>query len=64
MGQCMYKPHPNDKSHFTYHDPNAPSLGSFTKENTKEMVENWNFSPEDAGVRLVTPSYHPLCTMG
>ncbi|KAJ4293341.1 hypothetical protein N0V90_008623 [Kalmusia sp. IMI 367209] len=64
MGQCMYKPHPNDRSHFTYHDPNSPAIGTFTKENTKEMVENWNYNTEDKGVRLITPSYHPLCTMG
>jgi len=64
MGQCTYSPHPKDKSHFTYRDPNSPPLGSFTKPVTKEMLENWNYKSEDAGVRLVTPSYEPLCTMG
>lgn len=64
MGQCAYKPHPTDKSHFTYHDPNSPTIGSHTKGFVKEMTESWGYKKEDAGVRLVTPSYQPLCTMG
>ncbi|KAJ4346631.1 uncharacterized protein N0V89_010562 [Didymosphaeria variabile] len=64
MGQCVYKAHPTDHTHFSYNDPNSPAIGSFAKDNKKEMVETWKYKPEDAGVRLVTPSYAPLCTMG
>lgn len=64
MGQCMYKPHPTDKSHFSYHDPNSPAIGTYTKEHSQEMRESWNYKDEDAGVRVITPTYQPLCTMG
>ncbi|KAF1968730.1 hypothetical protein BU23DRAFT_479468 [Bimuria novae-zelandiae CBS 107.79] len=64
MGQCMYKPHPTDRSHFTYHDPNSPAIGSHTINFKKEMKEQWHYKDEDAGVRLITPTYSPLCTMG
>lgn len=64
MGQCLNEPHPHDRSHFSYHDSNSPALGSFTKDITKEMTEDWTYKPEDAGVRVVIPSYQPLCTMG
>ena len=64
MGQCLNKPNPNDKSHFAYYDPNSPAISTFTKEHKNEMIDNWAYKLEDAGVRLVTPSYQPLCTMG
>ena len=64
MGQCIYKPNEKDHSHFTYNDPNSPPLASHTKDTIKEVTEAWHIKPEEAGLRIITPSYHPLCTMG
>lgn len=64
MGQCKSEPHPTDRTHVSYHDPLSPPISTLHRLFKAELTEKFNYSAEDAGVRVVYPSYEALCTQG
>jgi hypothetical protein len=64
VGQCQYGPHPTDRRHIEYHDPHVPVLSSFEDNFRAELSEFWNKTLAESAVRIISPTYSPLCTMG
>jgi len=64
LGQCKYEPHPTDHTHLEYHDPDAPALSTFEENFRNEMTKHWNKALTQSNVRIISPTYSPLCTMG
>ncbi|KAF2685044.1 glycosyltransferase family 25 protein [Lentithecium fluviatile CBS 122367] len=62
-GQCKYEPHPTDQTHMEYHDPNAAAISTYEPDFQKEMTSYWNKSSSDPNIRIISPTYSPLCTM-
>jgi GR25 family glycosyltransferase involved in LPS biosynthesis len=64
VGHCKNEPHPTDTTHQSYHDPDSPAISTAYPIFVQEMTKKWNYSAQDTGVRVISPTYDPLCTMG
>ncbi|KAF2115868.1 hypothetical protein BDV96DRAFT_687040 [Lophiotrema nucula] len=59
VGQCQNSAHPDDLRHMTYHDPYSPAVKDTGF--VGELKDHWNLTEEDASVRVLAPTFNPLC---
>ncbi|KAF2246237.1 glycosyltransferase family 25 protein [Trematosphaeria pertusa] len=64
MGQCGNTPNPDDRRHQVYADPHSPAVSTHTDPIVEEMTQHWNVSRDAAALRIISPTYGPLCAMG
>ena len=65
MGQCANTPDPEHlEDHWSYYDPHTPAVSTNSHPTTNEMVKVWGYDPTTTGIRVVSRTYGPLCTMG
>lgn len=64
VGQCGGSPNKNRLDlHSIFPEPHSPALSTSPEWVQKEFKQYWNLS-ESAGIRIISPTWEPLCLMG
>jgi hypothetical protein len=64
VGQCGGKPNLKRLDlHQVYPEPHGPNLTSLPNWTKKEMTTVWNLTESD-GIRVISPTWEPICLMG
>lgn len=64
VGQCGGAPNTNRLDlHSIFPEPHSPALSTTPEWVQKEFDQYWNLT-ESAGIRIISPTWEPLCLMG